>query len=364
MPTTASNTQNADDRFVAGLITRARRKFKIPAIVVTVMNSNGLQTVQLDGVRQFDTDEAITLNEFFHIGSCSKSVLAVVAGKLVDEGKLTWETRFFEIFPEMEAASDDAYGEITLEDLFLCEAGIKSYTSGAEDFPEIDPEAPSRRDEFIRYLLQLPPATRIKSNGTFEHLYSNASYTLASAMIERVLDADYAGVIEHIAKELDLNIAIGWPNKLGAEQPWGHMIGNDKIIKFHPTHEYELPDLIAPAGDLSMTPLDFAEYIRQHLRGLTGEDGYLAPATYNKIHFGYKGFCLGVANGVLGGVTFSVTNGSAGTFFCQAILVPESDFAFAITMNAGSGSAQMEAVAWLTARILKRKFNWWWKFWL
>ncbi len=364
MPTTARNMQNADDRFVAGLISKARRKFNIPAIVVTVMNSNGLQTVQLDGVRQFDTDEAITLNDFFHIGSCSKSVLAVVAGKLVEQGKLTWETRFFEIFPEMEAEADTNYGEITLEDLFLCEAGIKPYTSGGEDFPEIDPEAPSRRDEFIKFLLQLPPAAQKKSNGTFVHLYSNASYTLASAMIEKVLETNYAGVVEHISKELRLKIAIGWPNTLGTDQPWGHMIGNDKIIKFHPTHEYALPDLIAPAGDLSMTPLDFAEFVRLNLGGLTGREGYLAPATCNKIHFAYKGFCLGVANGVLEGVTYSGINGSAGTFFCQAILVPKSDFAFTITMNAGSGSAQMTAVEWLTTRIVKRKFNWWWKFWL
>ncbi|HHG89173.1 MAG TPA: class A beta-lactamase-related serine hydrolase [Devosia sp.] len=364
MPTTSSTTQDTDNRFVAGIISRARRKFNIPAIVVTVMNSNALQTVQMDGVRQFDTDEAITLNDLFHIGSCSKSVLAVIAGRLVEQGKLNWETRFFEVFPEMEAQADKDYAEITLEDLFLCEAGIKPYTSGGEEFPEIDPGAPSRRDAFIKFLLQLPPAAQKKSNGTFVHLYSNASYTLASAMIEKVLDTDYAGIVEHLAKELNLKIAMGWPNKHGADQPWGHMIGNDKIIKFRPNHEYALPDLIAPAGDLSMSPPDFSEYIRQHLAGLTGQGGYLTPATIKKIHFGYKGFCLGVTNGVLEGVSYSVINGSAGTFYCQAILAPKADFALTITMNAGSGSARMEAVEWLTVRLLKHRFNWWWKFWM
>jgi hypothetical protein len=33
-------------------------------------------------------------------------------------------------------------------------------------------------------------------------------------------------------------------------------------------------------------------------------------------------------------------------------------------MNAGSGSATMEAMEWLTMRIVKKHFNWWWKFWL
>ncbi|MCF6303675.1 MAG: hypothetical protein L3J13_10865, partial [Devosiaceae bacterium] len=61
---------------------------------------------------------------------------------------------------------------------------------------------------------------------------------------------------------------------------------------------------------------------------------------------------------------FSVINGSAGTFFTQAVLFPGQDFAFTIMMNAGSGAAQVPAMEWIAAKILKHKFNWWYKFWL
>ena len=31
-------------------------------------------------------------------------------------------------------------------------------------------------------------------------------------------------------------------------------------------------------------------------------------------------------------------------------------------MNAGSDTAQMKAVDWLTMRTVKKYYNWWWKF--
>lgn len=32
--------------------------------------------------------------------------------------------------------------------------------------------------------------------------------------------------------------------------------------------------------------------------------------------------------------------------------------------NAGSGAAKMKAVDWLTLKIVKKHYNWWWKFWM
>ena len=83
-----------------------------------------------------------------------------------------------------------------------------------------------------------------------------------------------------------------------------------------------------------------------------------------QVNFGHQGFSLGVANSKLKGYKFSGFDGSAGTFFCRSIIVPEPDFAFTIMMNAGSGTDSMKAVDWLTMRIVKKHYNWWWKFWL
>jgi hypothetical protein len=41
------------------------------------------------------------------------------------------------------------------------------------------------------------------------------------------------------------------------------------------------------------------------------------------------------------------------------IIVPESDFAFTIMTNAGSGTGYTKAVDWITMKIVKKHYNWW-----
>ena len=351
--------------YLSKILSEARKNYNVPAIAVTVMDSKTLVLQEIQGVRVFDKSEQATLNDYFHIGSCSKSVLAMMAAKLIEQKKITWQTKFFEVFPELKDEANSAYRDITLEDLFLGEAGIKAYTNAeAEPFPDYGPAVNDKRLEFIKYLIAQPPSTE-KKDGRFQHLYSNAGYTMASAMLEKGSGQKYEELVKQTLTDgLGMSVRIGWPNSVSPDQPWGHMVTKGKIETFPPEHAYKLPYLIIPAGDLSMTPMDYAKYTQLHLRGLRGNDNYISSEAYRYIHFGHDGFSLGVANGVLGGKRYSGFDGSAGTFFCRSIIVPESDFAFTILMNAGSGSGAMEAVDWLTQRIVENHFNWWWKFWL
>jgi len=345
-------------------IKKARINYQVPAIAVTVMNSDKILLQDIQGTRVVDKNNSATLDDYFHIGSCSKSVLALIAEKLVEEKKITWKTKFFEVYPELKNKTRNEYLNITLEDLFLCEAGILPFTSWEENFPEIELSVSNPRLAFIEYLIEQPPASKQKG-GKFQHLYSNASYTMASAMLERVAGHNYENLVKKTLNDgLGMSVHIGWPNSSSPDQPWGHLINKKKIEVFPPEHEYKLPYLLTPSGDLSLSPRDYAKYTQLHLKGLRGEDNYILSEGYNTIHFSQDGFSLGVGNGVLGGKKFSAFDGTAGTFFCRSIIVPESNFAITIMMNAGSGSGTMKAVDWLTMKLVKKHFNWWWKFWL
>lgn len=346
------------------LLGEARASYKVPAIAVAAMNSEAVYLQHVQGTRVFDSPSQATLDDYFHVGSCSKSVLALMAARLVEQRKIAWRTGFFELFPELKASADDAYHGITLEDLLLCEAGIKAYTDGAETFPGQGLSASHERWEFMKYLVGLPPSAP-KEHGRFRHVYSNASYTLASAMLEGVCGLDYEELVKKtLTGDLGLPVHVGWPNDISADQPWGHTIAGARVDAFAPGHAYRIPRQLRPAGDLSMTPRSYAKYTQLHLRGLRGEDNLVCSRSYRRIHFGHERFSLGVANGTLGGRRFSGFDGSAGTFFCRSIVVPESDFAFTVMMNAGSGSASMAAADWLTMQIVKKHFGWWWKVWL
>lgn len=365
-----SQSVNAKDSLLtkgdlSEIVKEAIDKYNIPAIAVNVMDSETIYFQEVQGVRVYKQSAKATLNDYFHIGSCSKSVVSVMAAKLVEQKMIKWNTRFFDIFPELLGDANVEYGDITLENLLLSEAGIKAFTNAKkEPLPEYDSTVVNKRLAFMKYLVSLPPSSE-KRDGKFLHLYSNPSYMMASAMLERVTGLTYEELVHKtLMDDLGMQVYIGWPNSIDINQPWGHMISEEKVELFAPDHDYKIPYLLIPAGNLSMTSKDYARYTQLHLRGLRGVDKYLSTQAYHHIHFGKEGFSLGVANGSLGGMKYSAFDGTAGTFFCRSIIVPESDLAITIMMNAGSGTGSMEVVDWITMSIVKKHFNWWWKFWL
>ncbi|MBX2900374.1 MAG: beta-lactamase family protein [Cyclobacteriaceae bacterium] len=338
---------------------------------VAVMNAEQVYIHHIQGLRIKNSHEFIEEDDYFHIGSCSKSILAILAGKLIEQRKLSWGTRFFDLYPELKSSSRPEYHSITLEDLLTCEAGIRGYTTDKEFFPPIDSNALNKRYEFAKWLLGEEPISKVDETGKFRHLYSNAGYTLAALILEAVADSSWEELIIQMMNELNLRLTFGFPTRFNPQQPWGHgyfefdtasntAIERKTLQPFAPDNAYRLNELIAPAGDLSMPALDFAKYTQLHLQGLTGVDKYLQKQTWNHIHFFRSGFSIGVGNSMYYGKQITGFDGSAGTFYCRSIIVPTDNFAFTIMINAGS----QNAVDWVTAKLVKKYYNWWWKVWL
>jgi CubicO group peptidase (beta-lactamase class C family) len=109
--------------------------------------------------------------------------------------QIEWDTRFFSLFPELESPSHPEYQHITIENLLTCTAGIQPFTNLAqEEFPTF-PENSDEKHEFARYLLNQKSLAPYKK-GKFGFLYSNASYTLASMMLEKVSEMTYDELID------------------------------------------------------------------------------------------------------------------------------------------------------------------------
>ncbi|MGD8912506.1 MAG: serine hydrolase domain-containing protein [Candidatus Thiodiazotropha sp.] len=347
---------------VTDLIEQARHENNIPAMAVVAMDSERLFLSDIQGEREIGSNSTATLDDYFHIGSCTKSILAVMAGRLIEEGELNWNTRFFDLFPEWKTVAKVDYLPISLEDLLLCQAGIMPFTAG-EEYAHLDASISSTRRAFIKYLIQQKPASKRTKDG-FKYLYSNASYTMAALMLEQVTGLTWEELIlQTLLNELELEFKFGWPNSDDINQPWGHAELDGNLRALAPDHEYKLPSIIAPAGDLSFKPLDYAKYVQLHLQGLRGRDNYLTSETYQKIHYRQRGFSLGVVNQTAWGERYSEFDGSAGTFYCATMIFPDSNFAFAIMANSGAAQA-VKGIAWLSKKIIKKYFNLWWMFWM
>ncbi|HTB84362.1 MAG TPA: serine hydrolase domain-containing protein [Candidatus Sulfotelmatobacter sp.] len=254
-------------------------QYGIPAIAVVVTKDGQICDRFAAGVRKWGDSTPVTTNDQFHIGSCTKSMTATLAGILIDEGKLRWDTTIGEVFPELKGKMDKQYETVTLEQLLHHEGGVPSEPPSAawkRAWKEIGTPR-EQRYEFIQAVLAQPPAappgTRI--------VYSNQGYAIVGAMIEKITDRDYETLItEKLFKPLYMDTAgFGPPGTKGqVDQPWGHIRKLGMTIPV----QVDNPPAIAPAGRVHASMDDLARYAMLHLQ--TGTNALLKPETLARLH--------------------------------------------------------------------------------
>jgi D-alanyl-D-alanine carboxypeptidase len=331
-----------------------RHQYHLPALLAAVIEPGRVRYVY-GGVRRNDQPALVQLIDYFHLGSNTKGITSLLAGKLVEQGKLQWSSKLLDVVPELRGYALPAYTEVTLDQLLAHRAGIRPYTSGNDyrSLPVFSGTVSKKRLQFAQAILQQPPV--VPDSGTL-HVYSNAGYVLAALMLERASHHSWEKLVACNFAELQLHYVLGFPSRTDARQPWGHwrQLPTDSVVTpLGPSHTYRLHDYMAPAGDVAMPLPDFARLVQLHLRGLQGQRNYLLPNTYEIIHFGKPEYAYGWGVAGLGSrAPASYHDGTAGTFFCHTILYPRQKVAFVVLTNQGGDNAQ-EACTKLRLRLEK-----------
>jgi D-alanyl-D-alanine carboxypeptidase len=331
-----------------------RIRFDIPAVAFGVVRDDSILLQGAIGVREINTNDSITIYDKFHIGSDSKALTSFIAGKLVDNGLISWNTKFFDLFPELKATSKPGYYEIELKDLLSHRAFIDPFKGGnqwniLEQFYKIDTNKTRSNYNFSKFLLTLEPT---KYDSTEIYKYSNAGYLLASLMLEKASNKTYEQLIEKINKDLSLDFQIGWPRQLNSNQPVGY-ISPIELGLSKESGLIELPDSILnddmfkdfqyycrPAGDLCVSITDYLKFIQLNLAGLNGQNNYLKSETYDFIFNREKDYSMGWGNWILNGKHHYGHSGSLVTFYTYTEIIKESKVAIVIMMNAGNGKSK------------------------
>jgi CubicO group peptidase (beta-lactamase class C family) len=328
---------------------------KVIGLAYTVVSAEKEIESAIWGVRQIATSDFIQLSDRFHIGSNAKAFTAFLAARMVESGKITWDTKFFDIFPDLKAAAKENYYNITIKDLLSHRAYLQAFRAG-EDYTKIvstDSSARGQRIAFAKYALTLDP---VKFPQGQSYSYSNGGYILAAAMLEKITDTSWEQqAIQLFNLEMGLGIDFGFPNRLNRKQPWGHLSEGNKRIATAPDHAYRLPSASIPAGDMNTTIQEYGKWLRHYLLGLQGKDTYLKEETYKFMLFGLPEYSMGWANIIKGDkIHYAMHEGSAGTFFSHAGISQEKNIAVAIFSN----SADPQTVAAITevSRILMKNF--------
>lgn len=326
-------SRDGDPR-ITDLLAPIVARHRVPAMAAAIVSSRGVEAVGVVGVRKWGSREAATLDDLWHLGSETKAMTAALAGRLVERGLLSWDTKVEELFPELAEGFDPVLKEVTLLHLLSHRAGVPVGLTWSTLRGDTVGE---KRVDAVRRALQGPALSLPGS----QYLYSNLGYVVVGAMIERVLATSWeTSIRREIFAPLSMRSAgfggLGTPGK--TDQPWGHPAPRKPSAANGP--ESDMAAVLGPAGRVHATVQDWAAFIADQLRGDRGTGGILAPDTYRALHtppFG-GGYALGweVTRRDWGGGTVYTHIGTNTEYYATVWMAPERDFALLVCTNLGS----------------------------
>lgn len=333
------------------LLEPIRNQYHLPALAAAVIIDNKIVALGATGLRKIGTDINVTVDDQFHLGSCTKAMTATLSGILVEQGKLKWQTTLKEAFPDMLNNMHPDYHDVTLEQLLSHRAGLpgadQSWPTGKSfmDIHKLPGEPMQQRLEYTKLMLCQPPVAK---PGT-QFIYSNAGYAIAGAMAERAVNKPWETLMqEMIFDPLDMKTAgfgaMGTPDKI--DQPWQHQTVKTFLIKEElkavtPGPYSDNPPAIGPAGTVHCSIKDWAQFIMIHLQGEKEDSKLLTQKTIQELHAptsnGDYALGWGITNRDWAGGRALTHAGSNNMNFSVVWMAPERNFAVLVVSNQGGG---------------------------
>ncbi|GJQ29862.1 MAG: hypothetical protein HBSAPP03_17460 [Phycisphaerae bacterium] len=345
----------AQPRDIAPLLTPILEAHKVPGMAAAVVEGDHVVMIGAAGVRAAGKPEAATIDDLWHLGSCTKSMTASLCAMLVEDGRLRWDQTIAESFPDLADEMDPGWKKATLRQLVTNRAGVPADLSMEDLWGRLwrSNEPPARaRLLLIEGVTQRPP---LHEPGT-TYLYSNAGFAIAGAMAERAAGEPYESLIQRrLFGPLGITTAgFGPPGLPGLNiQPKGH---RNPTTPLGVNHDADNPFAIAPAGLVHMSIGDWAKYVSWHLRADAENPrrglGLLKAETFDTLHTPPEGgdYAAGwmVTSRPWGDGRVLTHSGSNTAWYCVTWAAPKRDFAVLVCCNIGqeSGAKGTDAAAW------------------
>lgn len=263
-----------------------RKAHRIPELAYAVVSSTHMLETQVLGERRAGSGPPAEPTDRFRLGSITKTITAFLAARLVHEGKISWNTRFFDLFPEMREGARNVYHELTLRDLLSFRVRLYKYTyTDQEPRPgDLSGDAGAQRRQLAAWGFAHEPLNSVDSIN-----FSNLAYVAAGLMLETASGRSYRQLVDELGGQLGVRFDFGAPNHSDTLQPWGH---TSELVPEPPGDDRKL-SWLESAGNINVSLLDHARFVQELLRGLKGASPLLPAPEYEDLLFGSPRFALG-----------------------------------------------------------------------
>ncbi|MGJ8528907.1 serine hydrolase domain-containing protein [Maritalea sp.] len=249
-----------------------------------VMHNGEIIAQATAGLRKKGSDEPVTNDDKWHIGSITKSITATMIGRLVDQNKLSFDDTLGELLPQFAIQMDTAWHDVRLIDLLNHTSGVEANfgikTMLNREFSS-EEQLSHERLEAVLAILKNPP----KNTPRTKFIYSNIGYTIAGTIAAQIMGESWEELVRrHVLQPLNLTSA-GFGAPKGAN-PWGHatkLFVLTKAVDPNTAGSDNTP-IIGPAGTVHMSLKDLASFANTHMRAQKGDTDFLSTSTTQRLH--------------------------------------------------------------------------------
>lgn len=255
-------------------------QYGLPGLAAAHYKNGELVSSAAVGVRKLGTENKLRFSDKFHIGSCAKAMSAALFGVLVDEGKLSWNTKVKEVLNDSKLDPD--FSDIEIERFLFHSAGIQPNYEGLDrdwamkTFFNESVNPLIARSRLATYVL-----TKIPHHSKDQFLYSNSGYAILGHLLEKRTGKTYRELMrEMVFNPLGMTSCGFGPLGAQEDEPWGHKLIGDKLEPIISDN----PPVFSPAGTIHCSLSDWAKFLNEQALAIKGESKVFSELTTKKLH--------------------------------------------------------------------------------
>ncbi|TPI50556.1 serine hydrolase [Mesorhizobium sp. B3-1-7] len=223
----------------------------VPGLAIAVVHDDEVVFLKGFGHREAGKPEAVDADTVFQIASLSKPVSATVVAALVSDGAVSWDSKVVDLDPAFRLADPYPTSELTIRDLFSHRSGLPG-TAG-DDLEDIGYD----RATILHRLRFVPPSSSFRAG----YSYSNFGLTEGAVAAAKPTGKPW----EEIAEE-KLYRRLGMASTSSRHADFMRRADRAALhVRVDGVWAAKIrrdPDAQAPAGGVSSTARDLAQWVR------------------------------------------------------------------------------------------------------
>ena len=336
---------------IEAYVTSGMKVFDIPGLAIGIVANNRLIYAKGFGVRSKSNGLPVDTRTVFQIGSTTKAFLTTTMAIMVDRGKLRWDDRVVDLYPEFRLKDPWVTREFRVFDLPAQRSGLPPLVN------DILVMLDYKEAALIRSLRYVEPVSSFRT--TFA--YTNITHLLASHIVATAAGAPDWNVV--LQKELldPLGMKDSTYTAEAIEAAPNHANGH----RWTPEGTVEVPFTrifpysLAGTGDINSNVEDMARWVRMQLNNGTSDgrrivsSENLAYTRMPKVAINDKlSYALGWYNYLTPNGNILWHDGDALSFGSFVGLVPDKNIGIIILTNETNVEAPNSLGVWVLDRIL------------